>query len=82
MIRAYANQKLGITNTLESGTQKDSGRNKLLFYPVTTGQEDQIPPDRVVGTTCSINPKPNGTFLLSVEIHNWFPVWVEEGQPL
>ena len=56
--------------------------NELLFDSATTGQEDQMPPVRVVGSTCLINPKPDGTFLLSVENHNWFPVWMEERQPL
>ena len=59
-----------------------AGRNELLFDPATTGQEEQIPPDGVEGNTCLINPGPDGTFLLSVENRNWFPVWMEEGQPL
>ena len=70
MIRAHVDQKLGTVDTLENGTKEDAGRNELLFDPANTGQEDQIPPDGVVGTTCLINPKLDGTFLLSVENHN------------
>ena len=82
-IRVHVDQKSGTANTLENDTHEDAGRNELLFINLaTTGQEDQMSPDGVVGTTCLINLKPDGTFLLSVENPNYFTIRMKEGQPL
>ena len=42
----------------------------------------QRTPGGVVGTTCLVSPKDDGTFIMSIENHNCFPVQMEEGQLL
>ena len=81
MVRANIDPEsklLGYSKSGHNSGQEAVGHHKLLFDP----QVKQRTPGGVVGTTCLVSPKDDGTFIMSIENHNCFPVQMEEGQLL